>query len=176
MARLLRSFGDLGVLVVAGVGNGATTNRFLPAALAPPQPSSSPAPESTPLPIVAVGALNPNGTTVAMFSNGGPHVTALRPGVSVVSTMPLFNAGGQASHVARPDGATGAAGMVRSTVDLDDYAHGFGVWTGTSFAAPMFAADFVAELVRGGADLSDTSSTAMLARGWDALERLLDPV
>lgn len=35
----------------------------------------------------------------------------------------------------------------RGLVDDDDYSTGFGVWSGTSFAAPAFAADVAQQLV-----------------------------
>ncbi len=34
----------------------------------------------------------------------------------------------------------------RGAVDLDDYSSGFGVWSGTSFAAPALAGDIAKDL------------------------------
>ena len=48
--------------------------------------------EKTVVPIVSVGALNPNGTD-ALFSNAGPWVRAHAQGASVMSTMPAFQGG-----------------------------------------------------------------------------------
>ena len=59
----------LGVVVVAAAGNYATSRRFYPAAFAlEPVPADQ-------VPVISVGALNPNGTK-AMFSNDGRWVTA----------------------------------------------------------------------------------------------------
>ena len=44
------------------------------------------------VPIVSVGALNPNGTD-ALFSNAGPWVRAYAPGAAVMSTLPPFQGG-----------------------------------------------------------------------------------
>ncbi len=48
--------------------------------------------EQTVVPIVSVGALNPNGTD-ALFSNAGPWVRAHAQGASVMSTLPPFQGG-----------------------------------------------------------------------------------
>ena len=72
---------NLGVIVVAAAGNYAVRRRFYPAAFAAaPRPAGA-------VPLVSVGALNPNGTR-ALFSDDGPWVTAWAPGAMVVSTFP----------------------------------------------------------------------------------------
>ena len=38
------------------------------------------------VPVVSVGASNPSGAAVSLFSNTGPWVSCYRPGVAVVST------------------------------------------------------------------------------------------
>lgn len=156
LARLLRRFGEEGVLVVAAVGNDATPAPFVPAALAGRTGRDA-------LPVVGVGALNPDGSTVALFCNAGPHVSTHRPGVAIVSTVPTADAGLQPSTVAGLDD-----GLRRTTLDPDNYAGGFAIWSGTSFAAPVLAAELAARLAEAD-DLEDVSAQAMRARGWDAL-------
>jgi subtilisin family serine protease len=116
-------------------------------------------------PLASVGATNPDGTTVALFSNNLAVVSAVRSGVSVVSTMPLTNGMGQPSSA-----EASKDGTVRCTVDPDDYTGGFGIWSGTSFATPVFAAELAAELItiqKG--DLTDVSARAMRRRAIRAL-------
>ena len=69
---------DLGVAVVAAAGNYSTSRRFYPAAFSL-QPS--------PVPVISVGALNPNGSK-ALFSDGGRWVRAWAAGAAVVSSYP----------------------------------------------------------------------------------------
>ena len=71
----------MGVVVVAAAGNYATSRMFYPAAFA-----QRPAPPGQ-VPLISVGALNPNGSK-AMFSDGGQWVTAWASGAAVVSTLP----------------------------------------------------------------------------------------
>ncbi|GAA2747099.1 S8 family serine peptidase [Terrabacter aerolatus] len=160
VADLLDRFAEHGILVVAGVGNDGTSSPFVPAALAaaPPQRVTK---KSVP-PLASVGATNPDGTTVALFSNTLTVVSAVRSGVSVVSTLPLTNGMGQ------PSSQVSADGTVRCTVDPDDYTGGFGVWSGTSFATPVFAAELAAALIDEGG-LTDVSAPAMRKRGIRAL-------
>lgn len=174
VAALLRQFGEHGVLVVAGVGNDATAGRFLPAALAPAWTGE--ADDTAALPLVSVGALNPDGVSIAMFSNSGSYTTTYRKGVSVVSTLPTTNSASQSSFR-----FTTRAGD-RATVDVDDYSQGFGVWSGTSFAAPTLAAELAAALVETDLDegtalprLDDTRLEALKRRGWRALATVLRP-
>ncbi|KRF45838.1 hypothetical protein ASH01_08590 [Terrabacter sp. Soil811] len=160
VADLLDRFGEHGVLVVAGVGNDGTNAPFVPAALAaaPPQRVTA---KSVP-PLASVGASNPDGVTVALFSNNLTVVSAVRSGVSVVSTLPLTNGMGQ------PSSEVSADGTVRCTVDPDDYTGGFGVWSGTSFSTPVFAAELAAALIDEGG-LADVSSPVMRKRAIRAL-------
>jgi len=160
VADLLDRFADNGVLVVAGVGNDGTNAPFVPAALAaaPPQRITR---TSVP-PLASVGATNPDGTTVALFSNDLTVVSAVRSGVSVVSTLPLTNGIGQ------PSAQDSSDGTVRCTVDPDDYTGGFGVWSGTSFATPVFAAELAAALIDAGG-LTDVSPSTMRKRAIRAL-------
>ncbi len=89
---------------------------------------------------MSVGALNPSGHSVALFSNVGPWVKVYAPGAAVVSCSPAFVGGTQA--LTRAD----AHDLRRETIDPDDYRGGFAVWSGTSFAAPFVAARIAAEL------------------------------
>ena len=91
------------------------------------------------VPIVAVGALNPNGTD-ALFSNVGPWVRAWAYGASVMSTLPPFQGGLQPAARRELDH------RVRESIDPDDYTGRFALWSGTSFAAPLFAGRLAAEL------------------------------
>ena len=71
----------MGVVVVAAAGNFATSRKFYPAAF-----TQHPVPAGQ-VPLISVGALNPNGSK-AMFSDGGQWVTAWASGAAVVSTLP----------------------------------------------------------------------------------------
>jgi hypothetical protein len=142
---------DLGVVVVAAAGNLSTTRMFYPAAFA-----QRPAPAGQ-VPLISVGALNPNGSR-AVFSDGGQWVTAWAPGAAVVSTMPTDINGSRSpelrlpAHPAGPLPAGHARASHREALDPDDYSRGWGVWSGTSFSAPLLAAHFVRALLAGPAD------------------------
>jgi subtilisin family serine protease len=126
------------------------------------------------LPVVSVGALNPNRTD-ALFTNGGPWVSCYAPGASVMSTMPSFQGGRQAMAQVVIDG------RLRESIDPDDFRGavgrrhrgGFGLWSGTSFAAPTAAGALAAlmstDLMR--PDPAD-SVRAAVTRGWRAVEQL----
>jgi Subtilase family len=132
----------LGVAVVAAAGNYSTSRRFYPAAF-----SLHP----SPVPVISVGALNPNGSK-ALFSDGGRWVRAWAAGAAVVSTFPDDVNGSLAPPVrvhphaderipgdGRPD--------EREALDPDDFRGGFAAWSGTSFAAPLIAARIAARLL-----------------------------
>jgi hypothetical protein len=161
VAQLLSRFAERGVIVVAGVGNDASSRPFVPAALAADVPASVRA-SSTP-PLSSVGAHNPDGETIALFSNAPVIISVHRPGVSLVSTVPPVDGSGTPTTVV----ADGQAPR-RSTVDPDNYRGGFGVWSGTSFATPVLAAELAAALT-GAADLTDVSAPAMRKRAVKAL-------
>ena len=135
MLPVLRELGSMGVAVVAAAGNNASDAEVFPAAFAPHEKGVVRRPERGVAPVTSVGSLNPNGT-VALFSNYGDWVRCYDKGAALVSTMPrALNGGVQPSvEVQDADGAT------HSTLDLDDFRAGFGVWSGTSFAAPVIAA------------------------------------
>ncbi|MFC0113456.1 S8 family serine peptidase [Kibdelosporangium aridum] len=125
---------ELGVLVIAAAGNDATSRRFYPAALAERTSPPDVAPQ-----VISVGALNPS-TTRALFSNEAPWVRAWATGAGVVSTFPIDVQGSISATMVPVDG--------RSALDLDDYRAGFAVWDGTSFAAPLAAAEITAAMIQ----------------------------
>jgi len=142
---------DLGVVVVAAAGNLATSRLFYPAAFARrPTPAGH-------LPVISVGALNPNGSR-AVFSDGGRWVTAWASGAVVVSTMPTDINGSRSPELRLPAHPGGplppghARAAHREALDPDDYSRGWGAWSGTSFSAPLLAAHFVRALLAGPAD------------------------
>jgi hypothetical protein len=161
--RLLNELADLGVLVVAAAGNNATARPFYPAALAATPPPGGG------LPVLSVGALNPNGTK-AFFSNQGFWVRAWATGAAVVSTFPkLRGSMGPAQSIRELD---------RESMDPDDFTSAFALWHGTSFAAPQAAAvlanKLVAQADSGGPPMSDVSREAMLDRARPAVEACTD--
>lgn len=122
-----------GVIVVCSAGNEATDRPTYPAAL-----------PATGDHHLSVGALNPANRSVALFSNIGDWVDVYAPGVAIVSTVPVdFDGGIQAGT--RDD----KVGRRRETLDIDDFRGGFGVWSGTSFAAPLVAGRIAARLAAG---------------------------
>ncbi len=131
---VLEELGSLGVAVVAAAGNNASTQKVYPAAFAPHDGGRVSAAKPGIVPVTSVGSLNPNGT-VALFSNAGKWVSAWLSGAALVSTMPTGLNGGLTPSVSVVD----RLGMRRSSIDPDDFSGGFGVWSGTSFAAPLFA-------------------------------------
>jgi Subtilase family len=139
---------ELGVAVVAAAGNYSTSRPFFPAAFSL-QPS--------PLPVIATGALNPNGSR-ALFSDGGRWVWAWAAGAAVVSTFPDDINGSRTPEVRvrpHPDNGTPPdAGLPaeREALDPDNYHGHFAVWSGTSFSAPLIAALLAAELRKNAAN------------------------
>lgn len=122
-----------GCAIVCSAGNDATDRPAFPAALWdwPDAEFVVDDPDDA-APHIAVGALNPNGT-MALFSNMGPWVSTFAPGAAIVSAHPPFDGGTQAGS--RDD----RYGKRRETIDPDDFAGGFAIWSGTSFAAPYVA-------------------------------------
>jgi subtilisin family serine protease len=150
-----------GCAVVCSAGNDATDRPTFPAALWNWEGSDFGVEEPVDgAPHVAVGALNPN-DTVALFSNIGAWVHTYAPGAAVLSTSPPLKGGVQAGT--RSD----RLGMRRETIDPDDFAGGFALWSGTSFAAPYVAGRLARALVeqlasgdQPPADCAKTLSTA----------------
>ena len=160
----LALLGRLGATVVTSAGNDATVRPGYPAAFTPHDGGPVPI-EHDALPVVAVGAKNPN-NSVALFSNDGPWVRTLRPGAALVSSYPqTYNASGQpAAELVTADGEW------RSAIDPDDFSAGFAVWSGTSFAAPVLAGEIAARLadVYAAGDRA-VDAGAAVDRGWKAL-------
>ncbi|WP_290059776.1 S8 family serine peptidase, partial [Amycolatopsis solani] len=151
----------LGVLVVAAAGNDATTRRFYPAAFAdqPLGPGCGPQ-------VISVGALNPDvATSKALFSNEGPWVRCWATGAGVVSTYPTDVRGTAAADHQVPD-------LGRNSFDPDDYSAGFAVWDGTSFAAPLAAAEIGKALLAHAGDLATVDRETVVKRAWSALGSL----
>jgi subtilisin family serine protease len=138
---------------------------MFPAAFAPAATGDVLEVSSKTLPLLSVGALNPDGST-ALFSNGGDWVLAFEVGAALVSTFPVtFNGGAQPS--VRVETYTGRP---RSTIDPDSFASGFGTWSGTSFSAPVLAARLAHRLgLALGSSTSDSSAESCVARLWDAI-------
>jgi serine protease len=167
MREVLASLGKLGVIVVVAAGNDATTRPFYPAALAPLQDEVTGA-DCNAVPVISVGSLNPDGKTIALFNNAGPWIREWRPGVSLVSTVPTDLKGALQPRIELPTPLEGEAD-VRATIDDDDFSGGFAVWSGTSFAAPVLAAEVAKQLIAGKM-LGKQGKDEGLERGWHAVE------
>jgi subtilisin family serine protease len=120
------------------------------------------------VPVSTVGALNPDGT-IALFSNDGPWVKYLRPGAALVSTFPeTYNGSAEPTYSVRSKRRE-----IRSSLDPDDFISGFGVWSGTSFAAPVLAGEVASALATAYRDGErDTSTGKAVARLRTILEQL----
>jgi len=123
LGDVLGELGQRGVLVVAAAGNDGEDDPVYPAAFA----ASAAYPETR---LVSVGALNSNGRTRAEYSNYGFWVSDWEVGTSVVSTFPKVD-GAARPELAWDDG--------RESADPDDFTGGFARWSGTSFAAAIYA-------------------------------------
>jgi hypothetical protein len=177
---ILDELGRLGVIVVCSAGNDATDRPSYPAAFAPWSNGKGPVHRRRDrVPVVSVGALNPN-TSDALFTNAGPWVRSYAPGASLMSTMPPFRGGLQ------PTAKTWVDHRLRESVDPDDYSSGrrsngelrggFGLWSGTSFSAPLMAGSLAAALSKELINRPNPARAAGAAvrRGWRAVERLTD--
>ena len=128
-----------GVAVFAAAGNDATDRPSYPAAFAVDPEFAAP----DVLPLVSVAALNPDGTP-AQFTNDGPWVIAEAIGVNLVSTAPVSLDG------SRLVTGTSLPGGRRSAIDPDNFRGGFESWSGTSFAAPVLAGEYLRRLMVAG--------------------------
>jgi hypothetical protein len=147
--RAIKVLLRLGVIVVAAAGNYATTRKFYPAAFA----TETVPPDE--VPVISVGALNPNGTK-AMFSNDGDWVKAFAQGAAVLSIYPINVNASRAPELEMPPGPTPlGAPSKRATLKLDDFGDGFALWSGTSFSAPYVAALILRSLQKGATQKSD---------------------
>lgn len=146
--QVLQVLLDLGVTVVAAAGNYSTSLGFYPARFA--YPSVPPGQ----VPLLSVGALNPNGSK-AVFSDGGWWITAWASGAIIISTFPVDIQGSQSPELrmrAHPDNSTLPAGASmprhREALDPDGYRGAFAAWSGTSFSAPLLAAHIAKSLLK----------------------------
>ncbi|MTD16794.1 S8 family serine peptidase [Nakamurella sp. YIM 132087] len=134
---LLLEIGRCGIATFCAAGNDASTRPSFPAAFAADPAFAA----DDVVPLMAVAALNPDGS-VAAFSNDGPWVNAEARGVNMASTVPVTADGsGRAAVTAR-----GVRGHTRSAADPDDFVSGFASWSGTSFAAPALAGQYLTAL------------------------------
>jgi Subtilase family len=166
---------SLGVPVVTAAGNYSTSRRFYPAAF-----SLQPTPGIA-VPLISVGALNPNGSR-ALFSDGGRWINAWASGAAVVSTFPVdINASRCPEVRVRSHPGNGVPPGLpddREALDPDSYRSGFAVWSGTSFSAPLLAAQIARSLLAVAADpalslgepgahaASDRATAALQDMGW----------
>ncbi len=140
LRTMLRALSVMGTIVVCAAGNEATARPRYPAAFGPWRNDPAAVPSVSELPIVSVGALNPNGTE-ALFSNTGPWVRAWTTGAALVSTIPKFRGG------YLPSARISYEGRVREGLDPDDFSGRFAIWSGTSFAAPLLAGRLASRLL-----------------------------
>ncbi|MFI9488903.1 S8 family peptidase [Promicromonospora sp. NPDC052451] len=171
----LRDLRRAGVLVVVSAGNDGSSRRTFPAGWAPqvrrtrhgaiPIDPHDLNPHYTPL--LGVAASNPDGT-LADFSNDGPWISVVRPGVQVLSTMPTTFDGAA-------EGRRTADGL-RHAVDPDDFTSGFGTWSGTSFSAPFLAGQLAAAIFAGriGGEVPATDARGRVAEAWHAVVQVED--
>jgi subtilisin family serine protease len=166
--KVINALRSLGVVVVAAAGNYSTSRRFYPAAFAEPPTGE--------VPLISVGALNPNGSK-AVFSDGGGWINTWASGAMVVSTFPTdINASRTPELRMRAHPANQLPPDVslpgeRESLDYDDYSGGFGVWSGSSFSAPLVAAHITAALLNGAA--SNGALKLNLRGAADATKRAL---
>jgi subtilisin family serine protease len=166
MLEIMRRLGECGVAVTCSAGNDATARPMFPAAFAPwADGSGGETAKVDAIPVVSVGALNPNGTD-ALFSNAGPWVRAWAPGAAVLSTLPPSFQGGS-----EPLARTEAFQRRRESIDPDDFASSFALWSGTSFSAPLFAGRIAAGLC-GTVDPDHDGRADATARAWAVLTDL----
>jgi subtilisin family serine protease len=107
---------DAGIVIVAAMGNAASSAPSYPAAYAD---------------VIAVGASDAN-DAVAAFSNRGPHIGLLAPGTSILSTLPTYPGAVQWSA-----SWTGAGFQLGTAVARETH---HAAWDGTSMATPHVAA------------------------------------
>lgn len=144
--RQLLTIARRGVVTFAAAGNDCTERPSYPAAFAPAaefNPTDQDFAVRPTLPLVAVAALNPDRSTVALFSNDGSWVNGQAVGANLVSTAPKYAQGSVQAIVS----VIGPDGRRRSTIDPDNYSSGFATWSGTSFAAPVLAGKYLHRLV-----------------------------
>jgi len=183
MLTALQDLGRLGIVVVASAGNDASQRPMFPSAFTPHAGGPVVSQPTGVVPVISVGALNPDGSTVALFSNSGGWVRCWEIGAGLVSTMPAWPAGdgmnfGMNPSATRPD--PGRPATVRQSIDPDRFTTvgtghalvgGFAQWSGTSFASPLMAA----RVARWLADPQHAVSTINAATGTEAVKACCSP-
>ncbi len=152
---LLLDLAARGVATFAAAGNDCTDRRSYPAAFADHAEFAAPGV----VPLLAVAALNPD-RSVALFSNDASWVNAEAAGANVVSTAPVLASGAWSADTS----LLGPNGERRGTIDPDRFSSGFATWSGTSFAAPVLAGEYVATLVEAGCPTSADQRAALVPR------------
>ena len=162
--------GECGVSVVCSAGNDATARPMFPAAFAPwADGKGGVRPDGHGVvPVVSVGALNPNGTD-ALFSNAGPWVRAYAPGAAVMSTLPPFQGG--LEPAARTE-----AYMRVARVDRPRRLHAAASRCGAARRSPLRCspATWPPQLGRSHRPGRTTTAQRAVARAWKALAGLTD--
>jgi len=168
--RVIKLLLSMGVVVVAAAGNYATWRRFYPAAFA----AEAVPPDE--VPVISVGALNPNGTK-AVFSDDGDWVTAFAQGALVLSTYPTdINASrGPELRMPADPPPPDVPQPARAALKPDDFTDGWALWSGTSFSAPYIAARFIVSLQEGatnaGLRLDQPGRKARAVAAWENLRQ-----
>jgi subtilisin family serine protease len=151
---LLKELSECGVLIVASAGNDSCDLPCFPAGMRFDVPGTPLDAERPPV-VLSVGALDPDGKR-APFSNFGPWVRCWAAGAALISTMPI--SGGATGHAAGGDTGRGDGRKVLVAAQSepprdqllhgpDEYDSGFALWSGTSFAAPLVAAELAGALI-----------------------------
>jgi subtilisin family serine protease len=140
LQRVLLQLGRVGVAVFASAGNDCTSRPSFPAALAVDPAFDGP----DVMPVVSVAALNPD-LSLAPFSNDGPWVSTAAIGVNVVSTAVTLDGGTTPAQE-----TTDGRGRIHASVDPDSFRGGFATWSGTSFATPVVAGEYLSRLIDAG--------------------------
>jgi hypothetical protein len=136
----IQALSDHKVQIVASAGNDGSEHPVYPAAFAV-EPGMS---------VVSVGALG-SPTERAPFSNFGPWVREWWKGTNIVSCMPLTTVGIGKKRVA----AQAAAGAP----DVSATGNGFAWWSGTSFAAAIYAGQLASQIRPGAAPRKRTAGS-----------------
>lgn len=146
---LLKELSECGVLIVASAGNDSTDVPCYPAGMRFDAPGT-PQDQDKPPVVLSVGALDPDGMR-APFSNFGPWVRSWAAGAALISTMPVRGLSNKnaVEGDARNTLVAPAKQPQRDHVPHGpgEYDGGFALWSGTSFAAPLVAAEMAGALI-----------------------------
>jgi subtilisin family serine protease len=169
----LLELNQLGVIIVASAGNDASAAPVYPAAFSTDQNLRWPGKGNLPG-VLAVGALMRPATN-AIFSNEAPWVNVWCSGSAIVSTLPRALAGGQQPARRSAAVANSPIPRIREAYDPDNFDYGFGVWSGTSFAAAICTATVAQYLLAGPAKASmdQVTSDAARTRARQAVKKIL---